>query len=235
MRILILIIVFILTKSARPKQKRGAEDEVGPSAGAITRFRPGGHYILLTFDDGPHPILTPKLLDVLKSKKARATFFVQGTKALDYPNILKRMLAEGHEVASRGWSHNSITLLEPNALLNELQQTTKVIEDITKKRPVAYRPPYGNTNITLNTLITLSTQQKVILWSLDSLDWENRDAAQITKHLLSRAKPGDVILAHDTSPQMVAATSGLVDGLMKDGYELLTVSEILSFPDDTPK
>jgi peptidoglycan/xylan/chitin deacetylase (PgdA/CDA1 family) len=205
------------------------------AAGGITRFRPGGHYILLTFDDGPHPVLTPKLLDLLKAKKVRCTFFVQGTKAMDYPEILKRMVSEGHEVASHGWAHTSITQLSKEDLKQQLHQTSKVIEDTVKKRPAAFRPPNGNTNATLNAHVTGEQNMKVVLWNLDSLDWENKDAATISKSILTRAKPGDVILAHDTSPEMVKAAESLIDGLVKEGYELLTVSEMLSFPDDTPK
>jgi len=172
---------------------------------------------------------------VLKAKKARCTFFVQGTKAMDHPELLKRMVAEGHEVASHGWMHTSITQLRQEDLAQQLQQTSKTIEEIVKKKPVAFRPPYGHTNKTLNAWIAAEMQVKVLLWNLDSLDWENRDAPFITNHLVSKARPGDVVLAHDTSPQMVAAVEGVVEGLMKAGFELLTVSEMLSFPDDTPK
>ena len=215
-----------------PKPKPGQD---GPATGGITHFKPGGNYALLTFDDGPHPLLTPKLLDVLKAKKARCTFFVQGSRAADHPEILKRMVAEGHEVASHGWLHTSITQLRQDELAQQLQHTSKTIEQIVGKRPVAYRPPHGHTNKTINAWIATEMQVKVLLWSLDSLDWENRDAAFITSHLVSKTRPGDVILAHDVSPQMVAATEGVISGLQQAGFELLTVSEMLSFPDDTPK
>ena len=236
MRLLVITVIWLLVldvgRCARVKQ-RPASGET--AVGGLTSFKPGGNYILLTFDDGPHPLLTPKLLDVLKAKKARCTFFVQGSKAVDHPELLRRMVAEGHEVASHGWFHTSITQLRQEDLAQQLQHTSKTIEEIVKKRPVAYRPPHGHTNKTLNAWISTEMQVKVLLWNLDSLDWENRDAAFISNHLLKHAKPGDVILAHDTSAQMVAAVEAVVDGLVKAGYELLTVSEMLSFPDDTPK
>lgn len=229
-----VLVLFIVVLGVRGAKPRGGKVEQQEHAG-ITFFKPGGHYILLTFDDGPHPILTPKLLDALLLRKARCTFFVQGNKAVDHPDILKRMVAEGHEVASHGWSHTSITQLGREDLLQQLRHTSKTVDDAVKRRPAVYRPPYGNTNHSLNALVATEAGMKVVLWSLDSLDWENRDAAYITKHLLARAKPGDVILAHDTSPQMVAATGALLDGLISEGYELLTVSEMMSFPDDSPK
>ena len=229
-----LLALLLLYRAAFGAKARGGSD-AGAEHMGITFFKPGGHYIMLTFDDGPHPLLTPKLLDVLKARKARCTFFVTGNKAFDHPDILKRMVSDGHEVASHGWSHTSITLLPRDELLLQLRQTSKTINDIVKRKPTVYRPPYGNSNQTLNALIATEMQMKVVLWSLDSLDWENRDAAFITKHIVSRAKPGDVILAHDTSPQMIAAVAGTIDALIAEGYELLTVSEIMSFPDDTPK
>ena len=104
----------------------------------------------------------------------------------------------------------------------------------TQRYPAVVRPPQGSNNAQINDHIQSKTQMKVVLWNLDSLDRTQTDPAAITKHVLSDAKPGDVVLFHDGLKQTVAALPGILDALQTIGYELLTLSQILSFPDDKP-
>lgn len=102
-----------------------------------------GQYVMLTFDDGPHAVLTPKLLDILKEKNAKATFYVMGVKAALHPNILKRMVEEGHEVASHTWNHPIISKIPRENLHQQLARTNKAIKEATGEEPATFRPPYG--------------------------------------------------------------------------------------------
>lgn len=196
-------------KEQHQKDQHQVANQLISSPGATSSYSPGGQYIMLTFDDGPHSTLTPRLLDILREKKVRVTFFVLGFKALDNPDIVKRMLADGHEVASHGWSHTALSKISRDQILPQLEQTGRVIEELTKKKPAFYRPPFGGTNAKLNEMISGAApggaQMKVVLWSIDSQDWDMTDPTAIAKGVVDRAKPGDVVLCHDVLPQMIDA------------------------------
>ena len=204
------------------------------SKDVISSFNPGGQYILLTFDDGPHAILTPKLLDILAQKKVKATFFVIGVKAKMHPKILSRMAAEGHEVANHSWNHPVLSSLDFPQVKAQMQKTNRAISDATGNIPSVMRPPYGNTNPTLNEYISKNESLKVILWSIDTKDWQRPDSKKIVDTVKSKAKPGDIILCHDIHPGTIEAMPGVIDALQEKGFEFVTVSQMLSFPDDTP-
>ena len=230
--ILILLMSFVLISCQKQQHKKGKSTISSP--GAISSFSPGGQYVMLTFDDGPHPDITPKILDILKSKRIRATFFVLGMKVAENQHILKRIVDEGHEVAAHGWNHNAITKITHAHLVNNLNQTKNAIYTATNKTPVIYRPPFGLSNADINTYITKEQKMKVILWSIDSQDWEIKDPTIIAKNIIDKTEPGDVILCHDVHQHTVEAVSLIVEGLTKADYEFLTLSQMLSFPDDKP-
>lgn len=190
---------------------------------------------MLTFDDGPHHLLTPQILDILKEKKVRATFFVTGSKAINHPEILKRMVAEGHEIATRGWVPEKFTKLSQSQILSTIKKTNDIVRATTERISVFVRPPFGITNADINRSIKNATNATTILWSLDSQD----DAHFITKaglekKIAKKAKPGDIILFHDTQQVAVEALPNVLDYLNSQGYECLTISEVSSFPDDSP-
>ena len=230
--VLVLLMLLVLISCQKQQQKKGKSTISSP--GAISSFSPGGQYVMLTFDDGPHPDITPKILDILKSKKIRATFFVLGIKVAENQQILKRIVDEGHEVAAHGWNHNAITKITHAHLVNNLNQTKNAIYAATMKTPVIYRPPFGLSNADINTYITKEQKMKVILWSIDSQDWEIKDPTIIAKNIIDKTEPGDVILCHDVHQHTIEAVSLIVEGLTKADYEFLTLSQILSFPDDKP-
>ena len=204
------------------------------SPGAISSFSPGGQYVMLTFDDGPHSTLTPKLLDILKKSKVKATFFVIGSKAVDRPEILRRIANEGHEVASHGWNHVPFTKIEREKLHHQLLQTKKLVANLTSSTISVIRPPFGSTNAQINDFIKERMNMKVILWSIDSKDLEEKDPKVISKKIISKTKPGDVIRCHDGSAVMLEALPTIIEEFYKAGYEFITLSQVLSFPDDTP-
>jgi peptidoglycan/xylan/chitin deacetylase (PgdA/CDA1 family) len=229
--IVLLLIVLVLSQKNQHNKKGKASIS---SPGAISSFSPGGQYVMLTFDDGPHPDITPKILDILKSKRIRATFFVLGMKVADNQQILSRMIEEGHEVAAHGWNHNAITKISHPHLINNLNQTKNAIYTATKRVPVVYRPPFGLSNAEINTYITKEQKMKVILWSIDSKDYEITDPSIIANNIIESTDPGDVILCHDVHQHTIQAVQLIVDGLTKADYEFLTLSQVLSYPDDKP-
>jgi len=192
-----------------------------------------GPYIALTFDDGPHGELTPKLLDMLKARGIKATFFMVGQCVVQYPQIVKRMAAEGHEVANHSWSHLALNKLGADGLRKQLANTSDAIENACGIRPTVMRPPYGATNAALNKKINEEYGMKVILWSVDPLDWKYRNSARVTSQIIQGTQPGGIILSHDIHATTVAAMPATIDALLAKGYKFVTVSELIAM--DRPK
>ena len=191
--------------------------------GAISSFRPGGHYICLTFDEGAKPLFVTKIMTILKEKKIHATFFLEMHSINNGKNMITESIQNGHEIAILGPPDNKTLLAEKLSLFK------------TNKHHMLTRPhhEYSNENIADYTKIT--KDMKVILWSLDAKDKDIIDAKEIAKRVIKLAAPGDVILMrNDIFPQTVDALPIIIDGLTRKGYEFLTISEILSFPDDSP-
>ncbi|MFY8215838.1 MAG: polysaccharide deacetylase family protein [Chthoniobacterales bacterium] len=187
-----------------------------------------GPFIALTFDDGPHPVHTPKLLDLLKSEGVKATFFVIGKSVETYPEIAKRIVAEGHEIANHTWTHPSLSKLGAAGVKREIDRTTEVIRNVTGVTPKTMRPPYGATNARINKRLDEEFGLKVIMWSVDPLDWKYRNASRVTSEIVSKTQPGGIVLAHDIHPSTVAAMPATIDGLKAKGFRFVTVSELLS-------
>lgn len=202
--------------------------------GAFSSFQPGGQYIMLTFSGGPHYKITPYILDVLKAKNVKATFFVYGSKSHFSTKILKRIHEEGHELGSHGYHPTLFTKMKLNQLNNSIDSTSKIISNVTGSVVKYCRPPNGITNMEINQHIKENANQKVILWSVDSKDKSENNVSIITKNVISKAKPGDVILMHDTINATSQALPGIIDELYEQGYEFLTLSQVFSFPDDSP-
>ncbi|PKG22888.1 polysaccharide deacetylase family protein [Niallia nealsonii] len=190
--------------------------------------------VSLTFDDGPHPIFTPQILDILAKYDAKATFFVAGNKVIRFPDILKREVKEGHEIANHTFHHlyHNITSEKLSA---ELEETDKIIQKFTGFKPSLYRPVGGFYNdLIINTAI--KNQKEVVLWSWnqDPRDWASPPAGQICNYVTKGVKPGNIILFHDwhgseytQTCQTVHALDNILDFLYKNGYKCVTVSELL--------
>jgi peptidoglycan/xylan/chitin deacetylase (PgdA/CDA1 family) len=186
-----------------------------------------GNAVAMTFDDGPHPTLTPKLLDVLKARRIRATFYVIGSNVKRYPDIVKRMVDEGHELGNHTWSHPFLTSRSKSSVLKELDRTSEVIYQTVKKVPVTMRPPYGALYSSQRRLIHKERDMKTILWSVDPQDWRRPGANVVANRIVGHSHAGAIILSHDIHPGTIRAMPAALDGVKDKGYRFATVSMIL--------
>lgn len=188
--------------------------------------------VAITFDDGPHPVHTPEILDLLAKYNAKATFFVLGKKAELHPEIIKREIKEGHEIGNHTYSHLYATNASSEKLSSELKKTDKIIENTIGYPTYLYRPVGGQYD---SRIIKMAAQNKklVIMWSWhqDPKDWSRKSAYQISKHVTSALMPGDIILLHDWSgrknSQTVKALETILKHIDKNGYRCVTVSELI--------
>jgi len=187
--------------------------------------------VALTFDDGPDPIDTPAVLDILKEKDVRATFFVLGKAAQSYPFLLKRLIKEGHEIGNHGFSHD----YQQHRLVEEMNQTDQVVLAATGNHTFFYRPPGGFVSKSL--LETTKRNGHVVaLWSVDSKDWRNPGVKQIVDNVMKNVFPGSIILMHDGGyqrTQTVKSLGPIIDALEARGYRLVTLSELKMLDSET--
>ena len=191
--------------------------------------------VALTFDDGPDAHYTPLILDVLSKQGVPATFFLVGNLIENHIAVMNRIHAEGHIIASHSWSHADFTQLAPEDALLEIHRTERAIFSLTGELPVLFRAPWGKiTEDNLNMLVALG--YKKIFWSTDSLDWSLKDADQVLINTLSNTGRGAIILMHSAGGRdqnldaTVAALPDLIYTLRVQGYEFVTVDELLSIP-----
>lgn len=168
-----------------------------PASTEIVRRLPGDiRQAYLSFDDGPDPKYTPRVLDVLAAAGFSATFFVVGRAAVEYTALVRRMVAEGHEVANHTWSHKHPALVRPSVARREVAIATQALADIIGRQPRYFRPPFGR----LRRPMTEAAQelaQTVVLWSLSGKDWGPLGRAALIKRRLARVQAGDIVLLHD--------------------------------------
>ena len=189
---------------------------------ATERDLKGKKLVALTFDDGPSPSTTPTLLNILSEKNTLATFFMLGFMANNSPDIVKRAEREGHEIASHTMYHQNLVWLSPTDIGNDINEAKSTFSNILGHTPVLTRPPYGN----LNDAVRSSAGTPLILWSVDTRDWESHDASAIVSTALSQVHDGAIILMHDIYSTSVDAVPNLIDSLRAEGYEFTTVSEL---------
>ncbi|MBF0548102.1 MAG: polysaccharide deacetylase family protein [Candidatus Riflebacteria bacterium] len=182
--------------------------------------------VALTFDDGPHPTLTPQLLDFLKKENVAATFFVIGSRAEVYPDMLIRMVAERHEIGNHGWTHRSLVNLGSSKASAELEKTAQLVGALTGKMPSLVRPPFGHTNSSIENMIHKNGWHQ-IMWDADSRDWQNGSTSQIIRRVMKDLKPRGIILFHDIHPGALRALPILIPALKKAGFRFVTVSELI--------
>ena len=192
-----------------------------PSAMQSSAVRP--LQVALTFDDGPHQTCTPALLNGLKQRGVKATFFLMGENIAGKEPLVQRMQAEGHLIGNHGYRHIQMTKEEAEQACADIEQTEKLIQSITGKRPEYLRPPYGDWNEQLECRVNLTT----VLWNVDSLDWKFQNTDRIVRRVEKDVKDGDIILMHDIFSTSVEAALRIVDDLQKRGYEFVTVEELL--------
>ncbi|HYK72852.1 MAG TPA: polysaccharide deacetylase family protein [Pseudoneobacillus sp.] len=231
--VLVVLICFLFYSFdcvyASPIYKRGKFEKTGH---VFWDIRTKEKLIALTFDDGPDPVYTTQILNLLEKYDAKATFFVIGVEAERYPEIIKRQSKEGHEIANHTYRHHFKDNFNKDKLESELNKAGKVIEDLTGKAPSLFRPIAGYYDERIvNTAI--ETGYEVILWSWhqDTKDWSRPGVSKITKDVISDTKPGDIVIFHDAGgdrSQTVKALENILEVLYKEGFKCVTVSEMLS-------
>lgn len=178
--------------------------------------------IALTFDDGPGKN-TDQLLDGLRERGVKASFFLMGSKIEKRQDTVKTMHEDGHLVGCHTWSHISFFEHTLDEIKDEIDRTNSLIESITGERPLFFRPPYGYyTGAILNQLDSIA-----ILWSASPRDWVNVDEEYIYDWFIENARDGDIVLLHDTKPATVPAVLKAIDALMQQGFEFVRVDELL--------
>ena len=193
-----------------------------------------GPYVAMTFDDGPHGANTPRLLDMLKQRKIHATFFMVGQCVAEYPTIVKRMVAEGHEVANHSWSHPQLSSMSEASVREQLQKTHDAIIAACGVAPKTMRPPFGAFTARQRAWSHGEWGYKCILWDVDPLDWKVRNAEHVKNEILKAAVPGSIILAHDIHKSTIDAMPETLDGLLAKGFKFVTVSELLAMDKPLP-
>lgn len=179
--------------------------------------------VALTFDDGPHQTCTPALLDGLKQRGVKATFFLMGENIAGKEALVQRMQEEGHLIGNHSYRHIQMTKEGAEQACAEIKQTEEIIRSITGSRPEYLRPPYGAWNEQLECRVNLTT----VLWNVDSLDWKLQNTERIVRRVEKDVKSGDIILMHDIFKTSVEAALRIVDDLQKQGYEFVTVEELM--------
>ncbi len=179
--------------------------------------------IALTFDDGPHPYYTDQLLDGLGERGVKATFFVTGENASLHPDTIRRMQEEGHLIGNHTYSHIQLRPDNREVFREELKRTNEVLQEITGQEVMFVRPPYGTWDKSLEKELNMIP----VLWTVDPLDWCSDDVSCITERVISKVEEYDIILMHDYYETSVTAALEIVDRLLEQGYEFVTVEELL--------
>ncbi|MEP6936964.1 MAG: polysaccharide deacetylase family protein [Chthoniobacterales bacterium] len=193
-----------------------------------------GPYVAMTFDDGPHVSLTPKLLDLLATHHMKATFFVVGENAAEHPEILQRAVREGHEIGNHSWSHPILGKMSDEAVRSQLRRTDDAISTAIGTRPTLLRPPYGSITARQKHWIHDDFGYKIIIWDVDPLDWKRPGPSVVCERIIKQTRPGSIILAHDIHPATIAAMPATFDQLQARGFKFVTVSELISMATPLP-
>jgi len=202
--------------------------------GTVTRVKTNRPLIALTFDDGPHPEYTPRLLDILDRHHAKATFFIVGNSAKKYPRIVDDMLAGEHELGCHSWRHVSFPTLSRAERVDEIHKCETLLNGRLTK---LFRPPYGHIDL-LSHMDIRRMGYTLIAWNVSANDWLDYDANWICQKLNRKAKPGNIVLLHDAlytytdqRYQDRSPTIEAVDRFLKvqhENYRFVTVSELMN-------
>lgn len=179
--------------------------------------------IALTFDDGPHPIYTPQMLELLKEEQVPATFFLLGENVELYGDVVKEIAKEGHLIGNHTYHHVQITSLSLEEACKEIQETSDLIEELTGTGTEYVRPPFGTWNEELEERLNLIP----VMWSIDTKDWTTQNVDWIVRETVKHAEDHDIILMHDSYQSTVDAVKRVIEQLEAEGFEFVTVDEII--------
>jgi len=196
--------------------------------------------VALTFDDGPYPPYTEQILDILKERNIQTTFFLVGGNAAKNPQLVQRMVSEGHQIGNHTYNHVDLLKLDRLAAADEIDRTSAVLQAQTGFRPQVVRPPHGFRDPAVMDMLA-GRGLKVVEWSVMSKDWTNPGVQAVVRRTVDKVQNGSVILLHDGDgiackadrSQTVAATRQIIDELQAKGYRFVTVNEILQAREET--
>ncbi len=180
-------------------------------------------FLALTFDDGPHSSCTEELLDGLKDRGVKASFFLMGENIPGNERIIQRMKDEGHLIGTHCYSHVDLTRESMESAVSQIEKTNEMIEEITGTKPAYIRPPYGAWNEELEEEV----QMTPVFWDIDTLDWKSQNSAAVLGKIERQAGKHQIVLMHDTFPSTVKAALAAIDTLKEQGYTFVTVDELL--------
>jgi peptidoglycan/xylan/chitin deacetylase (PgdA/CDA1 family) len=185
--------------------------------------------IALTFDDGPHPRYTDEILSILGDEGVKATFFTIGCNVKQYPEIVKRVMAAGHEIGNHTYTHPLVPLVSSQMIEDEIKMTDTVLLSLGCACPTFFRPPQGKFPPDKEGLLQ-RTGKIAVLWSIDTRDWEHKPTEEIVRMVENEVAGGDIILFHDFvggESQTIPAIKKLIPTLKERGYQFVTLSELL--------
>lgn len=204
-------------EAALPGQKSGIRQE------AAATLEGSRKEIALTFDDGPHPVYTKLLLDGLRERGVKATFFLIGQNLDGNEKLVRQMKEDGHLIGNHSQKHMQLTAEAVKDACSQIQWTNEKIQAITGESPQYIRPPYGSWSEELECVVPMT----VILWDIDPLDWKVQDTRQIVDHVVKRVQDGNIILLHDSYETSVEAALEIIDTLSANGYNFVTADELV--------
>jgi len=223
-----------------PQEETPAEEtseEVPAETVEVTYEEPEGNkrvidptkpMVALTFDDGPSKY-TAEILKVLKENNSVATFFVLGSEVNKYKDVLNQVIAEGNEIGNHSYNHKNLKTITDEELYKQVQGTDDLVYIASGYTPKVMRPPYGISDAELNKKIN----KPIVKWSIDTLDWKNRDTDKVVAAVLNDVKDGDIVLMHDLYDSTAQAAKIIIPKLVEQGYQLVTVSEMSEYRDVT--
>lgn len=179
--------------------------------------------IALTFDDGPHPIYTPMLLEGLRERRVNASFFLIGKNIEGNEEIVKQMAEQGHLIGNHTYHHVNVGELSAQEACNEMIMTSDLVEEITGETTCYIRPPFGVWDEDLDCGIDMIS----VMWTIDPLDWTTKNVSQVVEKVVTEAEENDIILLHDCYESSVKAALQIVDRLQAEGFEFVTVDELI--------
>lgn len=229
----------MLTSWQQEAQAKGFSTDVPPKFQGIViseaKLPPEKKVIALTFDDGPWPSSTAKVLDILKKNNIKGTFFVVGQNVKNYPDLTKRVVTDGHIIANHTW-HHWYHHMNAQTAAYEVANTTDIIYKTTGIKTSLFRPPGGNMRNGV-AAYAKSNKYAVIMWSSDSMDYSRPGVPRLINNIFREAKPGGIVLMHDGGgdrSHTVTALPEIISKFRKQGYEFVTVPELLEMQDQYP-
>ena len=218
---IILVLIAALVLSPIP---------VRATAGNVfLRNRTAGRKVALTFDDGPHPIYTPRILEILEEFDVTATFFVVGQNVENYPDAFRAIVDSGCEIGNHTYTHKNVGRMSEDEIRREIEATEAAVAKMCDTRLCLLRPPEGSLGAPLER-VSVDKGYDVILWSIDTLDWAHTPSDRIVSKVLSNLCGGDIILMHDYvsgNNTTCDALRKMIPELKSRGYEFVTVSELI--------